>query len=195
MEPFSERLGSFWNDFVTRTSSHRQSEEVETVVLVSHGAAISALMNQVLVPGRYCIVPPEVVPSRFWNCSITELLVPTITTSPSAVKPGDMERKKIGPSDRYISAYRVRSFSSTTNCNSSTSPPQRWIGKHAKSWTRWSQRRRQSSNAIQRAKAARGGYDQGARWEHRRERYRLRQRDWCCAAVVERGPSQRVGGT
>lgn len=91
MEPFSERLASFWNDLITRPSS--SSERVsgasgeglrsETVVLVSHGAAISALMNQVLIPGRYCLVPPTVTPSRFWNCSITELVVPVIFTSPA----------------------------------------------------------------------------------------------------------------
>ncbi|SJX62511.1 uncharacterized protein SRS1_13359 [Sporisorium reilianum f. sp. reilianum] len=80
MEPFSERLAGFWNDLVTRTGTG-ENGRTETVVLVSHGAAISALMNQVLVPGRYCIVPAHVVPSRFWNCSITELLVPVIPTS------------------------------------------------------------------------------------------------------------------
>lgn len=99
MEPFSERLGSFWNDLVTREAQQLESEHwtdnTETVVLVSHGAAISALMNQVLIPGRYCIVPPSVIPSRFWNCSITELVVPVISiASPEArSKAGDIARK------------------------------------------------------------------------------------------------------
>lgn len=93
MDPFSERLASFWNDLVTRpTATAVASDEVETVVLVSHGAAISALMNQVLVPGRYCIVPPTVTPARFWNCSITEILVPVIPTS-STIQAGDVSRK------------------------------------------------------------------------------------------------------
>ncbi len=87
MEPFSERLASFWNDLVTRAAvpDSDPAERTETVVLVSHGAAISALMNQVLTPGRYCLVPPSVVPSRFWNCSITELAVPVIRTSPASI--------------------------------------------------------------------------------------------------------------
>ncbi|KIS69598.1 uncharacterized protein UMAG_02133 [Mycosarcoma maydis] len=99
MEPFSERLASFWNDLVTRTAPDHASESqerIETVVLVSHGAAISALMNQVLVPGRYCIVPTNITPSRFWNCSITELLVPVIATSAastSSVPAGHLSRK------------------------------------------------------------------------------------------------------
>lgn len=98
MQPFSERLASFWNDLVTRTVSTQQAsgeqaeDRTETVVLVSHGGAISALMNQVLVPGRYCLVSPTVAPSRFWNCSLTELLVPVIHTR-SSVKPGDLARK------------------------------------------------------------------------------------------------------
>ncbi|KAJ1023512.1 hypothetical protein NDA16_003129 [Ustilago loliicola] len=98
MEPFSERLASFWNDLVTRPNTNASAagkEVTETVVLVSHGAAISALMNQVLVPGRYVGVPPNVVPSRFWNCSITELLIPTIPTSASTnATPGDLARKR-----------------------------------------------------------------------------------------------------
>ncbi|KAJ1035806.1 hypothetical protein NDA13_000465 [Ustilago tritici] len=97
MEPFAERLGSFWNDLVTQPTTSGGDggkESTETVVLVSHGAAISALMNQVLVPGRYVIVPPSVVPSRFWNCSITELLVPTIPSSTSEVQAGDLSRKR-----------------------------------------------------------------------------------------------------
>lgn len=97
MEPFSERLASFWNDLVTRTApSEGPTEATETVVLVSHGAAISALMNQVLVPGRYCLVPPTVTPARFWNCSITEIIVPVIRTSSastSTTSPGDLSRK------------------------------------------------------------------------------------------------------
>lgn len=96
MEPFSERLASFWNDLVTRVSKQDSpSTATETVVLVSHGAAISALMNQVLIPGRYCITPPSVVPSRFWNCSISEVVVPVIPVSSSNVQSqaGDLGRK------------------------------------------------------------------------------------------------------
>ncbi len=101
MEPFSERLASFWNDLVTRQGrwfrcTYGATDATETVVLVSHGAAISALMNQVLVPGRYCLVPPTVVPSRFWNCSITEILVPvmhTLASPSSSTAPGDLSRQ------------------------------------------------------------------------------------------------------
>ncbi|EST04753.1 Histidine phosphatase superfamily, clade-1 [Kalmanozyma brasiliensis GHG001] len=95
MEPFSERLAGFWNDLVTRTGKI-EGERTETVVLVSHGAAISALMNQVLVPGRYVMLREGVVPARLWNCSVTELLVPVITTSTSSgeVAPGHLSRKK-----------------------------------------------------------------------------------------------------
>ncbi|PWY99032.1 phosphoglycerate mutase-like protein [Testicularia cyperi] len=108
MDPFSERLGSFWNDLVTRAAPESHSKgvhkepsdasedgDIETVVLVSHGAAISALINQVLLPGRYCIVPPTVLPSRIWNCSITEIITPVIVTSESTrAIAGDMARKR-----------------------------------------------------------------------------------------------------
>lgn len=99
MEPFSERLASFWNDLITRvvedTESASLTNTTETIVLVSHGAAISALMNQVLIPGRYCITPPSVVPSRFWNCSISEVVVPVIPAPSSALRSqaGDLDRK------------------------------------------------------------------------------------------------------
>ncbi|SPO27089.1 uncharacterized protein UTRI_10550_B [Ustilago trichophora] len=101
MEPFSERLASFWNDLITRPNSNSNAaqadkqDDVETVVLVSHGAAISALMNQVLIPGRYCFVPLGVTPSRFWNCSISELVIPIIYTSAeSSISPGALSRKQ-----------------------------------------------------------------------------------------------------
>ncbi|SPO27433.1 uncharacterized protein UTRI_10550 [Ustilago trichophora] len=104
MEPFSERLGSFWNDLITRPSANvgadtgqgEKVDGVETVVLVSHGAAISALMNQVLIPGRYCFVPPTVTPSRFWNCSISEIFFPIIYTSAESLttSPGALSKKQ-----------------------------------------------------------------------------------------------------
>jgi hypothetical protein len=46
--------------------------------VVSHGAAISALLNGVLLAGDYIRPPSDVQLLHYANCSITELIVPTI---------------------------------------------------------------------------------------------------------------------
>lgn len=87
-----ERLAGFWNDLVTvpMTPSSQESfslgrghetsyrEEEMVVLLVSHGAAISALLDDILLAGQYLHLPPDHCPSTNGNCSITEMLVPTI---------------------------------------------------------------------------------------------------------------------
>jgi broad specificity phosphatase PhoE len=107
-----ERLASFWNELVTfpvsaqqleqhispsskQTPANQQGEDNEKVVLlVSHGATISALMDELLLAGQYLHAPPDFRPSRRENCCITEIVVPTIPDRrvPSAtLKPaGDM---------------------------------------------------------------------------------------------------------
>jgi probable phosphoglycerate mutase len=110
-----ERLAAFWNDLVTAhvpfntqehtTSEQQQKQEQEqdqghdeqVVLLVSHGAAISSLLNDVLLSGQYIQLLPDVQVSRFGNCSITELVVPTILDhripSPSLGQPGAFHLK------------------------------------------------------------------------------------------------------
>lgn len=101
-----ERLAGFWNELVTvrvppdyeehapAVQDRQDSKEDEhTILLVSHGAAISALFYEVLLWGHYIQLPPDIQPSRFANCSITEVLVPVIpdrrTPSLSIGLPGD----------------------------------------------------------------------------------------------------------
>lgn len=102
-----ERLAGFWNELVTLNvpenyEEHSPSEQDRqdlkkedeyTILLVSHGAAISALFYEVLLWGHYIQLPPDIQPSRFANCSITEVLVPVIpdrrAPSPSITLPGD----------------------------------------------------------------------------------------------------------
>lgn len=63
------RLASFWDDLVAdvRVSSPR------VVVLVSHGGALSTLVNQVLLPRGDVELHRDLEPTRFWNCSITDI--------------------------------------------------------------------------------------------------------------------------
>lgn len=63
------RLASFWDDLVAdvRASAPR------VVVLVSHGGALSTLVNQVLLPRGDVVLREDLEPSRFWNCSITDI--------------------------------------------------------------------------------------------------------------------------
>lgn len=102
-----ERLAGFWNELVTLNvpENHEELSPSEqdrrnlkkddeyTILLVSHGAAISALFYEVLLWGHYIQLPPDIQPSRFANCSITEVLVPVIpdrrVSSPSVTLPGD----------------------------------------------------------------------------------------------------------
>ena len=65
-----DRLVSFWNELIDEV---RKSPSV--VVLVSHGGAISSLVNQIIVPSGDVEYGPGVTPCRFWNCSLTEIHV------------------------------------------------------------------------------------------------------------------------
>lgn len=112
-----ERVASFWNELVTfpispssqpqqeKTSSSEQTPanhptdgNEKTILLVSHGATISALMDELLLAGQYLHAPPDI---RHWreNCCITEIVVPTILDrrSPSATSKqpaGDISLKE-----------------------------------------------------------------------------------------------------
>jgi broad specificity phosphatase PhoE len=101
-----ERLAGFWNELITvhvpaefegHPPSKEQPQEVNeeeemTIAVVSHGAAIFALLNSVLLAGDYIRPPQDVQLLHYANCSITELIVPTIldrrTLSPSLGLPG-----------------------------------------------------------------------------------------------------------
>jgi broad specificity phosphatase PhoE len=101
-----ERLAGFWNELITvhvpadfeeYPSSKLQPQKVDegeerVIALVSHGAAISALLNGVLLAGDYIRPPSNIQLLHYANCSITELIVPTIfdrrAPSPSSGLPG-----------------------------------------------------------------------------------------------------------
>lgn len=40
---------------------------------MSHGGAISSLVNAVIVPNGYATYGPSIQPCRFWNCSISDI--------------------------------------------------------------------------------------------------------------------------
>ncbi|PWN19082.1 phosphoglycerate mutase-like protein [Microstroma glucosiphilum] len=75
-QELQDRVASFWNDLIEREAKQAQEEQdrgdIRTVLLVGHGAALSALL-EVLTP--YALLEPGVQPSRLWNCSITEMAV------------------------------------------------------------------------------------------------------------------------
>jgi probable phosphoglycerate mutase len=94
-----ERVASFWNELVTfpavsppqlannpspdqtppanQHDRDHDNDNEKTILLVSHGATISALMDELLLAGQYLHAPPDI---RHWreNCCITEIVVPTI---------------------------------------------------------------------------------------------------------------------
>lgn len=104
-----ERLAGFWNELVTfsispqlqdtpssehpRGNQHGDDDEM-VILLVSHGASISALLDEVLLAGQYVHLPVDFRPIRRANCSITEIVVPTILdrrSSSASYKPaGDV---------------------------------------------------------------------------------------------------------
>ena len=108
-----ERVASLWNELVTfpvspqvetnassdqTTANHPKDDDEKTILLVSHGATISALMDELLLAGQYLHAPLGI---RHWreNCCITEIVVPTILDrrSPSATSKqpaGDMSLKE-----------------------------------------------------------------------------------------------------
>jgi broad specificity phosphatase PhoE len=84
-----ERLASFWNELVTFPVSPQfqhispsnqpvANNDEKVILLVSHGATISALMDELLLAGQYLHAAPDFQPSRRENCCITEIVVPTI---------------------------------------------------------------------------------------------------------------------
>lgn len=64
-----ERLASFWDDFVAEV----RATAPPVVVLVSHGGALSTLVHQVLLPRGHIQLADDIEPTRFWNCSITDI--------------------------------------------------------------------------------------------------------------------------
>lgn len=51
------------------------SEHGRTIVVVAHGAAISALVGSLLLDSNLASMPVGIQRSRIWNCSITEVTV------------------------------------------------------------------------------------------------------------------------
>jgi broad specificity phosphatase PhoE len=105
-----ERLASFWNELVTfpvsqgqenssseQTPAEPQGNDERAILLVSHGATISALLDELLLAGQYLHVPLDFRPSRRENCCITEIVVPTIpdrrVPSASSKPAGDISLK------------------------------------------------------------------------------------------------------
>jgi broad specificity phosphatase PhoE len=108
-----ERLASFWNELVTfsispeqlqetssseQTTAKQQGDDERVILLVSHGATISALLDELLLAGQYLHIPLDFRPSRRENCCITEIVVPTISDrrvpSASSKPAGDISLQK-----------------------------------------------------------------------------------------------------
>jgi broad specificity phosphatase PhoE len=106
-----ERLASFWNELVTfpvsqvqenssseQTPAEPQGDNERVILLVTHGATISALLDELLLAGQYLHVPLDFRPSRRENCCITEIVVPTIpdrrVPSASSKPAGDISLKE-----------------------------------------------------------------------------------------------------
>lgn len=79
----------------------------QTVIVVSHGGAISALMNYVMMLGGTDVLAPGVAKSRMWNCSVTEVLVPVAQASSAPVALGSAACT----SDAFAPAPAIRSVS------------------------------------------------------------------------------------
>jgi broad specificity phosphatase PhoE len=118
-----ERVASFWNELVTfpavspsqlannpspdqtpPANQHDHDHDNEkTILLVSHGATISALMDELLLAGQYLHAPPDI---RHWreNCCITEIVVPTISdhrVSPPATSKPTNNNINIDPKETW----------------------------------------------------------------------------------------------
>lgn len=107
-----ERLASFWNELVTfpvssqleesspleNTTANQQGNDERVILLVSHGATISALLDELLLAGQYLHVPLDFRPSRRENCCVTEIVVPTVpdrrVPSASSKPAGDTSLKE-----------------------------------------------------------------------------------------------------
>ncbi|KAI3626390.1 hypothetical protein CBS9595_001751 [Malassezia furfur] len=77
-EAMTSRLRAFYDDL--RVMAARTPG---TTVLVSHGGALSALTNTVLFADGHVELAPDVQPSRFWNCSISEI---DLTSTPAVLR-------------------------------------------------------------------------------------------------------------
>jgi hypothetical protein len=80
------------------TTAKQQGAGERVILLVSHGATISALLDELLLAGQYLHVPLDFRPSRRENCCITEIVVPTIpdrrVPSASSKPAGDISLKE-----------------------------------------------------------------------------------------------------
>lgn len=70
----ADRLSQFWAQL--QRDLEADPEKNACVVLVSHGAALSALLNHVLLAEGHAVRASHVAPSRLWNCSVSEVVVP-----------------------------------------------------------------------------------------------------------------------
>lgn len=65
------------------------------VVLVSHGAALNGLLNHVVLAEGYATTADGVEPSRLWNCSVSEVVMPVARdgeTRPASALRGSIVR-------------------------------------------------------------------------------------------------------
>ncbi|PWN54250.1 phosphoglycerate mutase-like protein, partial [Violaceomyces palustris] len=104
VEELELRLASFWNDLISyptrvEVQGFRRRFRTRNILVVSHGAAISALVNGILLGSHYVSLAEGVQHSRFGNCSVTEILVPEVRydarklSDPTTSSPGDLCRK------------------------------------------------------------------------------------------------------
>lgn len=77
----AERLADFWRDLVTEHAREETTKETTTACIVAHGASLSSLLGCLT---EYSALEEGVKPSRLWNCSVTELLVPLSAQSSSS---------------------------------------------------------------------------------------------------------------
>lgn len=80
-----ERLADFWRYLVREhaTAKSEKRQETTTALVVAHGASLSSLLGCI---SEYAVREEGVSPSRLWNCSITELLVPLEFTLAAAAE-------------------------------------------------------------------------------------------------------------
>ncbi|PKI85855.1 phosphoglycerate mutase (2,3-diphosphoglycerate-independent) [Malassezia vespertilionis] len=65
----TKRLAHFWDDLRREMGPNGSG----TILLVSHGAALSSLVNTVMLANGHATCSETTKPSRFWNCSISEV--------------------------------------------------------------------------------------------------------------------------
>jgi broad specificity phosphatase PhoE len=74
------------------SSAPASEDETRTVLIVAHGAAISALVGSLLLDMGLASIAAEVERTRIWNCSITEV---TVDTSRLPVTKGKVDLKTL----------------------------------------------------------------------------------------------------